>query len=94
VRAIRPQFLLPWLEVRIWAKALNQLGRAVASASAATVALNAKHLQMPGNVSDSDDATARGRRSVGAFSRGIVLRSPASHGGIEAWRPERVESGQ
>ena len=47
---------------------------------------------MPGNISDSDDATAQQRGAVGAFSRWIVLRSPASHERIEAWRAEGVES--
>jgi hypothetical protein len=36
--------------------------------------------------------SAGARRSVSALSRWVVLRSPASHGRIEAWLGEGVES--
>jgi hypothetical protein len=91
VRAIRRQFFLPCLEVRVRAEAFEQLGRAVASGSAAAVALDAEHLQVPGNVSDGDD-TAHRCRSVDALSRWIVLWPPASHDAMEAQQVARVES--
>jgi hypothetical protein len=64
----------------------------VLAGAPAAITMHGDHRQMPGDVIPSDGAMAAGRRLLWALSRWIVLRSPASHGAIEARRVAAVES--